>query len=170
MVEHCVYIAGVGGSIPSATTRFMKPIYAILILFVFTILVITYRENNTSSTLTNYSKRDATIGSKIYTLYVANTEELRSKGLSKTPSIRDNEGMIFIFEKPGQYSFWMKEMHFSLDFIYLNNNLVVEILENIAPETYPTTFTPKKPTDTVIELNGGEAKKAGIKVNDEVSF
>jgi len=81
-----------------------------------------------------------------------------------------SEGMIFVFDKPDFYYFWMKDMKFPLDFIFIKNNEVVDLLENIAPETYPKSFTSKVKADKVIELNAGEIKKSGIKIGDKLDI
>ncbi|MBT5338090.1 DUF192 domain-containing protein [Candidatus Falkowbacteria bacterium] len=57
-----------------------------------------------------------------------------AKGLSKVPSLEAFQGMLFIFDKPKQANFWMKEMMFDLDIIFLDENKkVLEIRANEVP-------------------------------------
>jgi uncharacterized membrane protein (UPF0127 family) len=78
--------------------------------------------------------------------------------------------MMFVFDKPDFYYFWMKDMNFPLDFIFIRDNEVVDLLENITLETYPQSFTSKVQADKVIELNSGEIKKSGIKIGDKLDI
>ncbi len=82
----------------------------------------------------------------------------REQGLSDIQKLPHNEGMIFIYSHSGSYAFWMKDMKFSLDFIYLANNKIVDLKEKIRPETYPNTFVSTVPADTIIEVNSGIIK------------
>jgi uncharacterized membrane protein (UPF0127 family) len=119
----------------------------------------------------NYFKDYKTIHLKInkrkFRLYVADNPQKREKGLSNIPSLQDNEGMIFLFDEPGYHSFWMKDMRFPLDFIFVRDDKVVDFLEDIKPQTYPRTFTAKKPADKVIELKAGVLKELGRPIEIE---
>ncbi len=110
-----------------------------------------------------YQKIKTAIGGKTFTLYVAETPAQQEKGLSGISKLNEDEGMIFNFPKAGYYNFWMKDMKITLDFIFINNNQIVDIKENISPDTYPTTFTSSFPANVVIEINAGEIKKIGVK-------
>jgi uncharacterized membrane protein (UPF0127 family) len=78
--------------------------------------------------------------------------------------------MIFVFDKPDYYSFWMKDMRFTLDFIFIKDNEIVDLLENIQPQSYPKTFTSKKPADKVIEVKAGTIKNLKIKIGNFVQI
>ena len=103
-------------------------------------------------------------------MYIADTPEKQKIGLSNTPLIKNNEGIIFVFDKPGLYGFWMKDMKFALDFIFIKDGLVVDILENIGPATYPKVFMGKEPYDIVIELSAGEVTKSKINLSEAIVF
>ncbi|MCX8009506.1 MAG: DUF192 domain-containing protein, partial [Patescibacteria group bacterium] len=81
------------------------------------------------------------------------TQEKRTRGLSGRDFLPENKGMLFIFEKPDYYTFWMKEMKFPLDFIWIRGDEIVEITENVKPEDYqpPKFFTSKEKVDKVLE-------------------
>jgi uncharacterized membrane protein (UPF0127 family) len=83
--------------------------------------------------------------------------------------------MMFTFPQPGVYSFWMKDMKFSLDMIWLDSdNRVITIHENISPDTYlqnpPELFRPTKPASVVIEVPGGFAEKINLSVGDRLEI
>ncbi len=140
--------------------------FLLLLILVFTISFYSNQNKN----FKGYKKNKVLFKNKTYTLFIADTEEKRSKGLSDIPSIKSNEGMLFTFEKPDYYFFWMKDMKFPLDFIFINQNKVVNIFENISPSPYLNSFTSSEKADKVIELNSGEIKKSPIQKGDTVSF
>lgn len=118
---------------------------------------------------------------KIKTIQINNTKinievvdsgPKREKGLSGREKLQENQGMLFIFQDIGYHSFWMKEMNFSLDFIWIRNNKIVEITENVKPEDYqpPKTLISKTEVDSVLEVNSGFCKKNNIKIGDELVY
>lgn len=100
-------------------------------------------------------------------LEVADDAKEREIGLSSKKSLADNQGMLFIFEEPGTYPFWMKGMDFPIDIIFLNDKKIVTIYENVPAPKNSTQdlqiYPPKEPADRVIELNAGKAKEYGLK-------
>ncbi len=65
---------------------------------------------------------------------VAKTSSELSRGLSFREYLPENQGMLFVFDKDGYYSFWMKDMKFNLDIIWINSNgIVVHIEKNLPP-------------------------------------
>lgn len=99
------------------------------------------------------------------------TPELRQKGLSGRVSMPVNQGMLFVFDEPGDVCFWMKEMHFGLDMIWVDGSQqVVQIDSGVLPETYPDRFCSPSPVQYVIELNQGMARATGIKNGDLIAL
>lgn len=97
---------------------------------------------------------------------IRNTEEGRNQGLSNREKLAEDEGMLFMFDRPGIYVFWMKGMNFPLDFIWIRNNVVAEITENVGIEEMD--IRPKEVVDKVLEVNSGWVEKQGIKIGDAV--
>jgi hypothetical protein len=117
------------------------------------------------------SFKTVALGSGVFSLELADTPQKRALGLSGREKLDSDKGMLFVFEKEGRYSFWMKDMKFPLDIIWLDKNLkVVEIKENVQPESFPAAFTSKTKALYVIELNGGVAQKYNIKVGEKAVF
>lgn len=146
--------------------------YKYLILATILTLIFTFIFTNpciSSKDFNGYSQKRIVMGSNNYCLYLANTETERQSGLSNK-EILPNEGMVFTFDQPGFYKFWMKDMNYSLDFVYLNSDLVVDIKENISPSTYPNTFSSVAPANKIIELKAGEIKKSNVKKGDKIIF
>lgn len=102
---------------------------------------------------------------------IASTLNARELGLSYRDSIGDNEGLLFIFDKPDIYAFWMKDMKFSIDMVWLSEDgQVVHIEENVSPDTYPKVFANKPKALYVLELNAGMARKYGLYLGSRVVF
>ena len=107
------------------------------------------------------------INGQILKLVVAKERNAIIKGLSGRNKI-PFDGMIFFFGKERKVSFWMKDMKFSLDIVWVKNNVIVGITENIkpepgVPEERLKTYPPPTKIDTVIELSAGRAKQLNIK-------
>ena len=104
-------------------------------------------------------------------LEVARTPEEQARGLSDREVLGENAGMLFIFQEPTTPSFWMKEMNFPLDIIWIGSDRrIVDISENIAPETFPQLFRPRAQVQYVLEVNAGWAKSHNISVGDQAIF
>ncbi len=107
-------------------------------------------------------------GQAIY-VSVADTEETRRQGLSGHPGLAADEGMLFVFPKDGEYAFWMKDMRFSIDILWLSSNgSIVYMAQNVSPDTYPHDFVPAKSARYVLELPAGYAVAHGIVLGDIV--
>lgn len=82
------------------------------------------------------------------------TAEARQMGLSGQDSLPQNTAMFFIFDEPDKYGIWMRDMKFSIDIIWLDeNNKITHLENNISPDTYPTTFFPPEKSLYIIEAN-----------------
>ena len=102
---------------------------------------------------------------------LANTLTARELGLSYRDKIGDNEGMLFVFDKPDIYAFWMKDMNFPIDMIWFSSTgQVVHTEENLATSTYPKAFANKPKAQYVLEMNAGMAKKYGLYLGSKVDL
>ena len=111
------------------------------------------------------------IGEKIWNVEVVSDLGDRVKGLGDRASLEKSEGMLFIFSKSDFHGIWMKEMNFSIDIIWIDENLkVVGIKNGARPESYPEVFRPEAPAFYVLEINAGEAEEAEIKIGDMVEI
>ncbi len=95
------------------------------------------------------------------------------KGLSGRPSLGENNGMLFIFSKPDIYHFWMPDMNFPLDMIWINNDKIVDIsanVSNVFDPSAPVFYKPKVPAQYVIEVNANFSAQNEIHIGDKVTF
>jgi uncharacterized protein len=102
---------------------------------------------------------------------VADTDESRARGLSGRQSLGEDEGLLFVFETIGNHGFWMKEMHFPIDIIWLDEEKkVVHIESGVKPETFPRVFYPSYPAKYVLEVVNARSFDLGIDIGTQAFF
>jgi uncharacterized protein len=102
---------------------------------------------------------------------VAKTPQQREMGLSGRACIKSDEGMLFVFDHPGLYPFWMKDMKFSIDMIWMDaNHRIVKIQSNVAPTTYPQNFVNTTPAQYVLEIQAGQAQALNLVIGSSLQF
>ena len=103
---------------------------------------------------------------------VADTPESRYQGLSDRASLCSRCGMLFLFPASAQQTFVMRRMHFPLDIVWMNKNIIVRIDSKLPPEnTEPYTLYPSPgEVDSVLELNAGAAETYGLLVGQKISL
>ncbi len=116
----------------------------------------------------------AKIDGQTFNLEIAKTDKEKQIGLSKYKDIPQNFGMLFPFEKANYYSFWMKDMKFSIDIIFIKNGKIVTIFKNVpAPKSIQEPlpiYRSSKPSDTVLEISGGLSQKYNFQDNEFVDI
>ena len=117
------------------------------------------------------------IGGAAFTVDLAITQEERSQGLSGRPSLDAGMGMLFVFEEPALLRFWMRDMNFPLDMVWIGSDCtVVDVTQNapVPPEDQAAyqlpLYSPRSPAQYVLELNAGEAGARGIGLGSVVRF
>jgi len=102
-----------------------------------------------------------------FSFEIVSTPEARERGLSGRASIPSNYGMLFVFDAPGRYGFWMHEMLVPIDIIWLDERgSVVGIESNLSPDTYPQTFAPPVPVRYALETRAGESALLGLEIGE----
>lgn len=95
---------------------------------------------------------------------LATTDNQRSQGLMHRSFMKENCGMLFIFEDADQRAFWMKNTRIPLDIIYIKEDGTVLNIARNAPAFEENGITPSKgPAKFVLEINGGMANEWGVK-------
>ena len=120
------------------------------------------------------------VGGATFKVELAITQDQRSQGLSGRAMLAPGAGMLFVFDEEGRYSFWMKEMRFPLDLVWIGPSAegctVVDITPNAPPPapglsvTELPLYTPVAPARYVLEVNGGATEAAGVRIGDRVEF
>ncbi|OGG77494.1 hypothetical protein A3B35_03630 [Candidatus Kaiserbacteria bacterium RIFCSPLOWO2_01_FULL_54_24] len=102
---------------------------------------------------------------------VADTPEKRSVGLSGREELAPDEGMLFVFPEDGMHAFWMKDMGFSIDILWISREgLVVDMQQKVSPETYPAAYVPRKEARYVLELPSGWIERYTVGLGDVVQL
>ena len=157
----------------------------VIAFFLFLFFLVANKPNFWTSDIQNQKIQYIKIAGKILKIELALTPEAQEKGLSGRKELKENEGMLFVFNHIGQYSFWMKDMNFALDIIWLapsesgdkNDLRVVYIKKNALPESYlpagkagPETFSSSQDAKYVLEVLAQFSEKNNLKVGDRVEF
>lgn len=112
-----------------------------------------------------------------YIIDVAATPDDRYQGLSGREFMDRDAGMLFVFEEDSQLHFWMKEMHFPLDIIWIDGQCqVIDVAADVPtpPPDAESADIPRvqspSPARYVLELNAGEWVRTGMSPGDSVEF
>ena len=92
------------------------------------------------------------------------------KGLGKISSIDDNQGMLFYYLNSSVREFWMKDMQFPIDVLWIKDNKIVNISENVPIHINGeiTRMNSLYEVDRVLELKANSVSKNNIKIGDEI--
>ena len=138
---------------------------------------------NTNSVTTAASGSSATTASKAPTAYrvtvgnvtvyaeAADTFAEREMGLMNRTYLNEDAGMLFIFQTQQQQGFWMKNMRFPLDVVFITaDKHVLEIYASVPPCTSDpcALYTSSAPIQYALEVNAGFAARNGIASGDPV--
>lgn len=132
---------------------------------------------NTPGASAQPTQKTIMISDKIIPVEVAKTPEQRAKGLSGRASLDKNSGLLFVFDSQNVTPvFWMKDMLFSIDIIWINDSKIIKIDKKIpfpAPDTSDDKlkkYNAGQPVDYVLEVNAGYSDANSIRVGDSVNL
>lgn len=154
-------------------------IIVILIIVVFLGAVL-YETDVLNVNTRNTNENESILQSKSYVLKVgdisirvdiANTPLLREQGLSGRQALPEDQGMYFVFDHPDFYQFWMKEMNFPIDIIWVSETMrIIDVTKDAPPSSFPKTFTSNAPAQYVLEVNAGFVERHGVNIGDQVEI
>jgi uncharacterized protein len=147
-----------------------KFLFVIFIFFCLVLIVVIYKSLSISKVVSHR----IIIGDKIFSVEIADTDSKRSQGLSGRMNLDKDKGMLFTFPKPDRYYFWMKDMNFPLDFVWINRNEIIDFTENVQIPFKNAidlpAITSKTAADMVLEINSGMINQKHIKIGDRVKI
>lgn len=116
-------------------------------------------------------KGEVQIAGNTFDVEIADIECKMVRGLSYRKILGENEGMIFVFPKTDYHAFWMKDMLFPIDIVWIDEKYeVVGIEKDVRPESYPQVYGKNFLSKYVIELNSGTVEKMFLKVGNKIFF
>lgn len=151
--------------------NFFKTIFLLLGISIFAFYLLYHHE-------TTPNHLEVRVNDTIIYAQVADTENERSLGLSFTKKLEENAGMLFVFDEVGVKNFWMRDMNYNIDIVWLDENKTVTgFVENADKNSY----FPKRPADSkiyrspentkyVLEVATGTIVKLKIKAGDVLDF
>lgn len=112
------------------------------------------------------------VGSNFLTVEIASNAKTWEKGLSGHQPLAENTGMYFVFPQLHIPLFWMKDMTFPIDIIWLKDDTIADFTLNAAvPEgSNLPTYSPHSPVNRVLEVPAGYVENHGLKIGDSVTL
>jgi uncharacterized membrane protein (UPF0127 family) len=116
-----------------------------------------------------------TVGDVELTVEVADTNLLRTRGLSYRDGLEPGTGMLFVFGEARPLTFWMYEMRFCLDIIWIDDGQILGAAESVCPEpglpsSELTTYSSPGPASYVLEVPAGWMNGHGFGVGTPVQI
>jgi hypothetical protein len=111
-----------------------------------------------------------TIGVHVIDAEVADTPARQQRGLSGRPSLPPGQGMLFVYAEPDRRGFWMPDMHFPIDIVWIRAGRIVHV-ESDVPHVVSgplPVYRPRETADRVLEVAAGTAERLGWRVGDAV--
>lgn len=112
----------------------------------------------------------AEVNGEVFNLHIAVTDYDKNVGLSKYYTLSQDWGMMFVYEEEQELRFYMKDMRFPIDMIWLNENATVEkILSSLEPcKTNCTTYSGWG--KYVLEINAGLSEELNITEGTQIKL
>lgn len=167
----------------------MKKDLAIIIgLFLFIVVLLVFGRSYSSMNFVDQSTPNASPSKRLSGNVAVSVRNLnidaqiaakasdRKKGLGGRDSLPLNQGLLFVFDIKGPYVFWMKDVKFAIDIIWMDENKrIVDILASVPPEPKKSDsqlirYKPRGDALYVLETNAGIASLNGLQIGDQVGF
>lgn len=113
------------------------------------------------------------IGDTIIQAELATSTEALARGLSGRTFLAPDQGMLFVFNSPSRHRFWMPEMNFPLDIIWIKDGQIADITRQATNDfdpSAPVFYQPRTPVRFVLEVNSGFAHKHNLRIGERVIF
>ncbi|MFH1287421.1 MAG: DUF192 domain-containing protein [bacterium] len=136
------------------------PIRYLILIFLITGTTIT-AENK------KFAEQRISINGNILIVEIADTPKKRQEGLMYREKLDWDEGMLFIFEIPYYYAFWMKNTKIPLSLAFIDQEFKITEIVDLEPMD-TTLAVPSQKISYVLEMNKGWFKKNNVKVGDAV--
>lgn len=148
-----------------------RHIFLIIIFLLLMGFVVNLPTQSSSTKIAPEDIRYVHVGGQNVRVDLAISSEAQERGLSGRTRLADGEGMLFVFDQPGRKMFWMREMNFPIDIIWIAEDMQIIFIErNANPDSFPKAFGPNALAKYVLEVPAGFAEKNNLTVGDPVLF
>jgi hypothetical protein len=106
-------------------------------------------------------------GEHSFSIEIADTSDEREAGLMFRKDMADDHGMLFVFDKPGEVAFWMKNTPMPLDLVFIGPDGRINAIRRGEPES-EAIIAPGQIVSFVLELKAGAAAKDDLKDGDQL--
>jgi uncharacterized membrane protein (UPF0127 family) len=116
-----------------------------------------------------------TVGTDTITAEIADSNELRSRGLGYRDGLVPGMGMLFVFDEASLHTFWMKGMRFCLDIVWIEQGTVRGAAESVCPvpganDAELPRYPSPEPVTYVLELPAGWLQSHGYGAGTPVTI
>jgi uncharacterized membrane protein (UPF0127 family) len=144
-------------------------IYPFLVVTVFITITVLLILGGRSHTLADV--KGVKVAGRSVKVELALTPAAQTQGLSGRAGLSEDTGMLFVFAQPGKYYFWMKDMNFAIDMIWIGEDMkVIYIKKDARPAQYPDTYGPDQDAKYVLEVVSGFSDTYNLNPGDVVRF
>jgi len=151
--------------------RYVSVVFSFIIVIAILILPLFIKTKSPVGTHPILFDHSAMLGKQPITIAFATTPSEHEQGTSGTKQLNFDQGMLFVFDSATMPAFWMKDMNYPLDIIWIDQDKkVIGVSENLDPKTYPKTYSPNGPIEYVLEVSAGFYKTNDIHIGDVLTF
>ncbi len=103
---------------------------------------------------------------------IADTPESRERGLSFRRSLPEGRGILFVLPEISRPIFWMKNMKFPIDILWLREDVIVDVIKEAPPygDLPPIRYLPEADADMVLEIPAGAFDRNKLKLGDHLDI
>jgi len=96
----------------------------------------------------------------------------QARGLGGRDGLDWDTGMYFVYDQAGFYGFWMKDMRFDIDIVWIREGRIVDLHPNVPhhPDGPGPTLRPAELADAVLEVSAGYAMAKGWQIGDRATL
>lgn len=115
------------------------------------------------------------VGSQL-DVYIADEPAEQVLGLGDIDTLPNDQGMLFLYENYDRFQYWMKNVEYPIDIVWLVDGTIVDITQNVPPESAITApadykrYQPNQPVNQVLEVNAGYVPAHGIAIGDTIEL
>ena len=151
----------------------LKSIYSVLFSF-FCALAWVGCSDNASPSSTVVAGADTyfplEVGEARLRVQLALSRPEQQQGLMYRQEMASDAGMLFVFERAGQRSFWMRNTYLPLDILYIDRSGIVQEIYPMFPLVEESVVSRSEEIVMALEINQGEAQRQQISVGDKLNL